>query len=226
MFTAAAGATLAIAAALGIATACGRDRATEVAAGHERGDCRPDRTCDPGLLCLSNLCVRPPPASCQAVAEQLASIELGNYAEPEARAPVVARYRSACEAAMVSREEGQCLDNARDRWSAAQCVPRMFPDLAASSTGDCSAIVSRVRAAMQKQANYLGDPRMKTWFDRTLSVMQESCEQDHWPDALKKCMLAGDGLAAMTQACAQQTPPALQQRLQERLNKAMQDVVH
>ncbi len=66
---------------------------------------------------------------------------------------------------------------------------------------------------------------MKTWFDRTMTVMQESCEQDPWPDALKKGLLAGDGLAAMTQTCTQQTPPALQQRLQERLNLAMQDAV-
>jgi hypothetical protein len=220
-----AGATLAIAAVVGLlAAGCRHDRAAEVEPGHERGDCRPDRTCDVGLRCLSNLCVRPPPADCQDVGEQLASIELGNYAEPETRAPVVARDKAACEAARVSREEQQCLDRVRDRWSAAQCVPRMFPDLASSSTGDCGAIAARVRAAMQNQASYLGDPRIQTWFDRTMSVMQESCEQDHWPGALKKCMLAGDGLAAMTQACSQQTPPALQQRLQERLTRAMQDV--
>lgn len=220
------GVALAITAVLGLAVGC-RDRAAEIAAqieaGHERGNCRPDRTCDVGLLCLSNLCVRPPAADCTDVGEQLASIDLGNYAEPEARAPVVARYKAACETAMLSRDEQQCLDRTRDRWSAARCAPRMFPDLASSSTGDCGAIAGRVRAAMQKQASYLSDPRMKTWFDRTMTVMQESCEQDHWPDALKKCMLAGDELAAMTQACNQQTPPALRQRLQERMNQAMQD---
>jgi hypothetical protein len=217
------GATLAIVAVLGVAAGCRRDRAAVVEPGHERGDCRPDRTCDVGLLCLSNLCVRPPPADCQDVGEQLASTDLGNHAEPEDRAPVVARYKAACEAAMLSREEQQCLDRTRDRWSASRCAPRMFPDLAASSTGDCGAIIARVRAAMQKQASYLGDPRMKTWFDRTMAVMQTSCEQDHWPDGLKKCLLAGDGLAALNQACRQQTPPELERRLQERLNEAMQN---
>lgn len=217
-----AGAALAITAALGLAAGC-RDGAARVEAGHERGSCRPDRTCDVGLLCLSDLCVRPPPADCQDVGEQLASIDLGNYAEPEDRAPVVARYKAACEAAVLSRGDQQCLDRTRDRWSAAQCAPRMFPDLASSSTGDCGAIIARVRAAVQKQASYLSNPRMKTWFDRTMTVMQESCEQDRWPDALKKCMLAGDELAAMTQACNQQTPPALRQKLQDRLNQAMQD---
>jgi hypothetical protein len=217
-----AGAAMVVTAALSLAAGC-RDRAAEIEAGRERGSCRPDRTCDVGLLCLSNLCVRPPAADCQDVGEQLASIDLGNYAEPEDRAPVVARYKAACEAAVLSRDEQQCVDRTRDRWSAARCAPRMFPELASSSTGDCGAIVARVRAAMQKQASYFSDPRMKTWFDRTMTVMQESCEQDHWPDELKKCMLAGDELAAMTQACNQQTPPALRQRLQERLNQAMQE---
>lgn len=218
-----AGAALAITAVLGLTAGCRGDRAAEIEAGHERGSCRPDRTCDVGLLCLSNLCVRPPAADCQDVGEQLASIDLGNYAEPEDRAPVVARYKATCEAAVLSRDEQHCLDRTRDRWSAAQCAPRMFPDLASSSTGDCGAIVARVRAAVQKQASYLGDPRMRNWFDRTVAVMQESCEQDRWPDALKKCMLAGDELAAMTEACNQQTPPALRQKLQDRLNQAMQD---
>jgi hypothetical protein len=222
-----AGAALAITAALGLVAGCRGHRAAEtggdIEAGHERGSCRPDRTCDVGLLCLSNLCVRPPAADCQDVGEQLASTDLGNYAEPEDRAPVVARYKAACEAAVLSRDEQQCLDRTRDRWSAARCAPRMFPDLASSSTGDCGAIVARIRAVVQKQASYLSDPRMKNWFDRTMTVLQESCEQDRWPDALKKCMLAGDELAAMTQACNQQTPPALRQKLQDRLNQAMQD---
>ena len=195
-------------------------------AGHERGDCRPDKTCDPGLVCLSNLCVRPAPADCQAVADQLTSIDLGNYAEPEARAPIVGKYKAACDAALVSKEEAQCLDKARDKWSAGQCVPRMFPELASSSTGDCAAIVARTRTAMAQQAAYLNDPKMKTWFDRTMAVMQESCEQDHWPDLLKKCMLASDGTAATMQDCNQQMPPALQQAMQARMAKAMQELQH
>jgi hypothetical protein len=207
------------------AAACRRDRSAAVAAGHERGDCRPDRSCDTGLLCLSNLCVRPPAASCQAVAEQLTSIELGNYAEPETRAPVVVRYKAACETAMVTKEEGQCLDKARDKWSAGRCVPRMFPELASVSTGDCAAIVERVRVAMAKQATYLTDPKMKGWFDRTTAIMQESCTQDHWPDSVKKCMLDGDAVLLNAQACNQQMPPALQQRLQDRLTQAMQEFV-
>src|SRR5678816_335702 len=65
--------------------------------GKERADCRPDKTCDPGLLCLSNLCVQPPPADCTSVGETLASFDLGNYAPVEERAPVVAKYKTQCE---------------------------------------------------------------------------------------------------------------------------------
>jgi hypothetical protein len=100
----------------------------------------------------------------------------------------------------------------------------MFPELASSSTGDCAVIVDRVRTAMVKQAAYLSDPKMKGWFDRTMAIMQESCEQDHWPDGVKKCMLSGDP-TSLTTACNQQMPPALQQRMQERLTRAMQDFV-
>jgi hypothetical protein len=76
---------------------------------------------------------------------------------------------------------------------------------------------------MARQAAHLSDSTMKTWFDRTIGVVQASCEQDHWPDGLKKCLLASDGMAAITQACNQQMPPGLQQTLQDRMTKAMQD---
>lgn len=175
------------------------------------------------VLCLVGLgCRRPPPAECEPVADQLASIELGNYAEPEARRPIVAKYKAACHAARVSREEAQCIDQAHDRWSAGQCVPRMFPELASSSTGDCAATVAKTKAMMATQAAYLSGPNTKKWFDLSMQIMQQSCEDDRWPDALKTCVLASDGTPAAMQACNQQMPPALQQALQGRLTKAMQ----
>ena len=44
--------------------------------------------------------------------EQLASLDLGNYAEPTARAPAVATYRAACESARVTVDEAACLARA------------------------------------------------------------------------------------------------------------------
>ena len=67
-----------------------------------------------------------PPGDCAPVAEALASIELGNYAEPDDRAPVVGKHREACEAAHVTKAEGTCLAAATDKWTAARCSPRMF----------------------------------------------------------------------------------------------------
>jgi hypothetical protein len=38
---------------------CQHDRPANVeATGHERADCQPDKGCDPGLICPSNLCAR------------------------------------------------------------------------------------------------------------------------------------------------------------------------
>lgn len=68
------------------------------------------------------------PANCDEVAEQLASYELGNYAEPEDRAPVVDRHRAVCKREAVRQDEAACLDNARSKLAAAICVPQLFPD--------------------------------------------------------------------------------------------------
>src|SRR5207244_1676379 len=127
--------------------ACQRDKPY----GHEREECRKDATCEDGLICLSRTCVRPPPGDCAQVADGLASLELGNYAEPEERAPVVAQKRAACEAAHVTKDEATCLDAARDTYSAARCVPRMFPALATGGGGDCGAITAKVRALIAPQ---------------------------------------------------------------------------
>ena len=103
--------------AMGCSKEAGSDRPT---LGKERADCRLDKTCDPGLMCLSNLCVRPPPADCTAVGEGLASHDLGNYAEPEDRAPVVDKYKRACHKAMVSKEQGECIAATTEKFAAIQ----------------------------------------------------------------------------------------------------------
>jgi hypothetical protein len=191
--------------------------------GAERGDCRAgDKPCDPGLLCLSNLCVRPPGADCAMVGETLASLDLGNYAELEERAPVVAKYKAACDKARVTKEEGDCLDAARDKWTASQCAPRMFPELAANK-GNCNAVVTRLENALRTQLQAQDNPQIQQFIGTTLSVLRQSCEEDAWPDALKQCILtaqAAPGVDAL-QTCNQQMPPALQTKLQERLQTAM-----
>jgi hypothetical protein len=74
---------------------------------------------------------------------------------------------------------------------------------------------------MARQMSSVTDPQMQQMMTRALTAMQESCEQDGWPDALKKCTLeAGDTSDAMG-ACNVHIPPALQQKIAERMSKAM-----
>jgi hypothetical protein len=198
------------------------------ALGKERGDCKADKVCDPGLMCLSNLCVRPPPADCNAVGEGLASYDLGNYAEPEERAPVIARYKAACEKAHVTKEQGECFEKATDKTSAMMCAPFMFattkPAVGPGSGGggDCAKVIARVRQTMQNQLSQITDPQTLQMMNKAMTVMQESCEQDSWPDSFKTCILqAGDGTDAMSQ-CNQQMPPDVQQKMADRMMQMMQ----
>ena len=208
------------------------------AAGKERGDCvapkpQPEQpvdefavgTCDPGLLCLSNLCVRPPPADCQVIADQLASFDLGNYAEPEERAPVVDKYKRACHKAMVSKEQGECMANATNRFAALQCAPLMFPDTSkqgAAGGGECAPIMDKIKAAMARSMGNAQDPQTNKMLDAVFVAMKDSCEQDGWPPAFKQCILAADdGTDGMTQ-CNAQMPPDLQQKLTQRMTDVIQ----
>ncbi|MDX2091343.1 MAG: hypothetical protein SFX73_26020 [Kofleriaceae bacterium] len=204
------------------------DAPPRAARGTERGDCRPavDKgglgTCDPGLLCLSNLCVRPPPADCQKVADHVASIELGNYAEPEARAPVVTKLKAACEKAFVSKEQGDCVEKATDKWAAMQCAPTMFPEMKSTNDGMCGQVMARVKALIEKQMGPSADANATKMVGSMMEVMRQSCEQDGWPDELKKCIVQSSDDDAMA-ACNSQMPPAIQQKIADRMQKAMME---
>ena len=179
--------------------------------GEERENCRDDHTCDHGLLCLSNLCVRPPPADCNDVAQTLTSLELGNYAPPEERAPVVARYKAKCEAAMVSKEEGACLVKARDLPTGTACVPSMFAAGAGSGSADCADVVRRVREAVAADA--VGSDAQ-----RLIDQMQASCTEDAWPEPLKRCIVAAKPRdRAALDKCNELMPKELQDKIQQRM---------
>lgn len=227
-----------------VAVGCSRADSGPVASadrapkGKERGDCIAPKTegsavdpfaigtCDPGLLCLSNVCVRPPPADCQAVAELLASFDLGNYAEPEERAPVVDKYKGACHKAMVSKEQGECIAKTTDKMAAFQCAPLMFPEMGkpaeAGGGGECDKIAAVMRGYMNRSMGGAQDPQTTRMLEGVLTAMTESCAQDGWPATFKQCILsAGDNTDAMNQ-CNAQMPPDVQQKLTERMTKLMQ----
>ena len=106
-------------------------------AGAERGACRADRGCDPGLTCLSDLCVRPPAADCAKVGETLAYILLDNYAPREERERTRADIARQCQDQGLSVEDGQCLIRAKDRAEVRAC-PRGL------GFGDCKRIVAHL----------------------------------------------------------------------------------
>ncbi len=195
------------------------------ALGKERGDCKAEKACDPGLMCLSNLCVRPPPADCTAVANGLASFDLGNYAEPEEREPIVARYKASCEKAFVTKEQGECFEKAADKNAAMMCAPFMFAekvDVRGPVTGECGKVIARIRQTMAGQLSQVTDPQTLQMMNKAMDVMKESCELDGWPDNLKSCILnAGDGTDAMTQ-CNSMMTPDIQQKMADRMLKIMQ----
>lgn len=191
------------------------------ALGTERADCRADKTCDQGLLCLSNLCVRPPPADCQSVADQLASMDLGNYAEPEERAPVVAKYKATCESQYISKEEGVCLEKARDKYAAAACAQRLYPELVA----DCTQVGEKTRAAAKRQYRGGAADQYKMYIDAQADAARLTCAEDKWAPALIKCVLSADPNQGIFSygSCQQQLGaelPKLQERFQKQLQQA------
>ncbi len=191
-----------------------------VVTGKERTDCRADKTCDPGLLCLSNLCVRPPPADCQVVADELASLDLGNYAEPEERAPVVAKYKGQCETLYVSKEEGVCLEKAHDKWAAAQCTARLYPELA---TNDCAQVGEKTRASVARQYRNAGD-QYKIYVDAMAKGALQSCTEDKWSAELTKCVLGADPNTNVYSygPCQTQLGNELMQKMQARYQQLLQ----
>ena len=91
--------------------------------------------------------LRPEGPDCATIAEDLASIEIGNYAPPPERARVVAAKRRLCDESSLTKQEEECLFRARDRETGVKCAARLFPG-ALTQRGDCAAIVAKMRASV------------------------------------------------------------------------------
>lgn len=154
----------------------GASQAAGPPAGQERGDCRPDRTCDPGLSCLSNLCVRPPPADCAKIAEQLSFILLDNYTPREQRAAFMAEARGQCDAARLSADDGECITRAQSRAELRECPVTI-------GLGDCA----KITAHLEKLQSSSGvDAYLVTGADRIVS----RCKGEAPSLAFEQCVLA------------------------------------
>jgi hypothetical protein len=105
--------------------------------GTERGACYGNGTCNDGLTCLSDLCVRPPGADCAKVAEKLSYLLLDNYAPQDQRTTFLATTRADCEAMHLTRDEGACLIDAPHRNALGRC-PKLV------GVGDCAKILAHL----------------------------------------------------------------------------------
>jgi hypothetical protein len=173
---------LAIVAAL---AGCGgrEHEGTPVAAGQERGACRPDRGCDPGLTCLSELCVRTPGADCAKVGEALAYLLLDNYAPAEERAGLRADVARQCEEQHLSVDDGACLIRARDRGELRAC-PRLV------GLGDCARITAHLDGIRGASGV---DAYLVTGADRVIA----RCRSEAPTIAFERCVLAARTLNAV-----------------------------
>jgi hypothetical protein len=166
--------------------------------GKERGDCYGNGTCDVGLTCLSNLCVRPPPADCAPVAQKLASYRLGNYAPREERDKVVGELTAACEAAMLSVEEGKCITDATSRYEVAKCPRPLLAELQGDADG-CKGVGETMAKALLD--GFATSPEQKRAAEPLIpeltAALTSSCVEDLWPDAAKQCVMSAKDFQAM-----------------------------
>jgi hypothetical protein len=181
-----------------------------------------------GIVCFVAGCQRTEPApaarlaDCAGVADWLAAFELGNYATPEARVPVVAKHKAACEAAKVTADEATCLTKAKDTWTARACLPRMFPAPAATGSSDCATVGTRMRAAVMSEVGNQGSAAAAQ-LDILVPVIQTSCDQDRWPKNVVQCIVGGKpGDMNAFQTCSNQLPKDIQDKVSQRLAAAMQ----
>lgn len=166
-----------------------------------------------GALACGGKGAPPPAALCAEVAESLVSLEVGNYAPAEARAALVPAKLALCAKHRVTVAEAACLAKASDPWSAARCVPRMFPQVEATG---CEPVVAKLRAAIVTAT--ANDPGTAPMVEKAVAAMRASCAEDGWPEPLLGCIMAAPSteLTALSD-CEGKIPPGLKQKLEERL---------
>ena len=156
-----------------------------------------------------------PLASCDRVAETLATLEVGNYASREARVKSEDHHRQACAIAMVTEDEAKCLTKAKSTWAAAACVPRMFPKPSGATAAACKEVAARVRQAIR--VDVVGSDA-RTMIEKMMPAMEASCIEDAWPASLVACIRAAKpGNLAALEHCNTMMPKELQDRLQQRM---------
>jgi hypothetical protein len=148
--------------------------------GSERGACYGNGTCNDGLTCLSNLCVRPPGADCGKIADKLGGLLLGNYAPRDERDQFLASTRAECEAAKLTKEEGDCLLAVPHRNAMGRCARVV-------GVGDCTKIVAQLEALRPTGGT---DQFLVTTADKLMS----RCKNETPSKGFETCVMAAKGM--------------------------------
>lgn len=192
-------------------------------AGHERGACYANHTCEAGLTCLSDLCVAPPPVACPDVGDKLASFKLGNYAAPADRTKLVGELTGACDEARLTADEGKCIMAAKSRFELSRCPRPLLPEAIAlaNDKSGCDAVSARLetqaREEILKSASP-DDPMVKA-LPQIVAAAKTACLEDQWPDAVKGCI--SDASSKDMDACFKQLSSAQRDGLTKRIGEIM-----
>ena len=144
-------AVAAVAMAALAATGCAKrpgadDKCVEYESGAEKGACYGNGTCNEGFVCLSELCVRPEPADCNAIARQLGQLTLGNYTPKDQRDTFERDIATMCTEVHLSKTDGDCILRATDRTALGACpVPLVF--------ANCERIFAHLRTNLAARDN-------------------------------------------------------------------------
>jgi len=188
--------------------------------GEERTICRKDGTCDPGLECWSERCVRPPLADCRAVGERLASVRLGNYAPREAREPTVRELQALCEQAHLGKREGRCLLEAQTEDALAACPRPLLPELAGDQEG-CTRMTDHALALLRTESPRDVEMAMLAGIaGRVKTVIVEQCVSRRWSPVAVRCVTEATSLDAV-QGCLD----ALDRDDERALDRAMKELL-
>lgn len=141
--------------------------------GTERGACYGNGTCNDGLVCMSDLCVMPPPPDCTEVATKLGYLMLSNYAKKTERADFVSATVTTCKQAELTQSEADCLLRVKDRGSLRHCPKPLVLGSCERALAHANRIVAGNNPALAKMMDQ--GPALRRCQERGISRVEEAC---------------------------------------------------
>jgi hypothetical protein len=151
-------------------------------------------------------------ATCDDVGHALASIELGNWADENALAPLIAKHRAACVTAKLDQDERQCVFEATDTTGITYCAPRMTPGARVEvvAAKDCAPLMTMMRTQSRMYSSH-------PLIEKQLAAIEESCAQDRWTIPFGDCVRNLPLPSYVGMYCAGAGPAPLRKKVETRL---------